>query len=140
MRFLGVDFGSRRTGLAISDELGLFAHSLKCIVSSDIAFTARKVASVAQTEEVCRIVVGMPKNMNNSCGERVRLTLKFMELLSDFIELPLVPFDERLTTAVALRDLHACGTKREKRKNIIDSVSATVLLQDYLDFLRNTKL
>lgn len=140
MRFLGVDFGSRRTGLAVSDELGLFAHVLKNIVSSDTVFTAREVASAAEAESVCRIVIGMPKNMNNSCGERVRLTVSFMDILSGFTEIPLVPFDERLTTAAALRELHASGTKLKKRKNIIDSVAAVVLLQDYLDFLKNTKL
>lgn len=138
MKLLGVDFGTRRTGIAISDDLQLFAHALEVIVSSDMNYVAGEVARLAEENRVYRIVVGMPKNMNNSCGERARSTMVFMDVLSGVTEIPAVSFDERLTTVAAQRALQACGTHRKRRKTVVDSVAAAVLLQNYMDFLKNT--
>ena len=132
MRCLGIDFGSSRIGIAISDDLGMLAHPLETI-SNDSEFLSRLQQIVSQ-KGVSRMVVGIPRNMDGSYGpaaEKARLF--FSQLKSEFAGLQLIAWDERLTTVEAQRLLHAAGRDVKKSRPIIDQVAAQVLLQSYLD-------
>jgi putative holliday junction resolvase len=132
MRCLGIDFGSSRIGIAISDELGMLAHPLET-VPNDASFLSR-LRKIVLEKGVSRMVVGIPRNMDGSYGpaaEKAKLFLS--ELKSEFKELQLIAWDERLTTMEAQRLLHAAGRDVKKSRPVIDQVAAQVLLQSYLD-------
>jgi putative holliday junction resolvase len=132
MRYLGIDFGSSRIGIAISDELGMLAHPLET-VPNDASFLSR-LRKIVLEKGVSRMVVGIPRNMDGSYGpaaEKAKLFLS--ELKSEFKELQLIAWDERLTTMEAQRLLHAAGRDVKKSRPVIDQVAAQVLLQSYLD-------
>jgi putative Holliday junction resolvase len=131
MRFLGIDFGSSRIGIAISDDLGMLAHPLETIPNSGFLSRLRQIVS---EKGVSRIVVGIPRNMDGSYGpaaEKAKLFLS--ELKSEFAGVQLIAWDERLTTVEAQRLLHAAGRDVKKSRPVIDQVAAQVLLQSYLD-------
>ena len=132
MRYLGIDFGSSRIGIAISDDLGMLAHPLETI-RNDSEFLSRLQQIVLQ-KGVSRIVVGIPRNMDGSYGpaaEKAKLFLS--QLKSKFAGVQLIAWDERLTTVEAQRLLHAAGRDIKKSRPVIDQVAAQVLLQSYLD-------
>jgi putative Holliday junction resolvase len=132
MRCLGIDFGSSRIGIAISDDLGMLAHPLETI-PNDSEFLSRLQQIVLQ-KGVSRIVVGIPRNMDGSHGpaaEKAKLFLS--QLKSEFAGVQLIAWDERLTTVEAQRLLHAAGRDVKKSRPVIDQVAAQVLLQSYLD-------
>jgi putative holliday junction resolvase len=132
MRCLGIDFGSSRIGIAISDDLGMLAHPLETI-PNDSEFLSRLQQIVLQ-KGVSRIVVGIPRNMDGSYGpaaEKAKLFLS--QLKSEFAGVQLIAWDERLTTVEAQRLLHAAGRDVKKSRPVIDQVAAQVLLQSYLD-------
>lgn len=132
MRCLGIDFGSSRIGIAISDELGMLAHPFET-VPNDASFLSR-LRKIVLEKGVSRMVVGIPRNMDGSYGpaaEKAKLFLS--ELKSEFKELQLIAWDERLTTMEAQRLLHAAGRDVKKSRPVIDQVAAQVLLQSYLD-------
>ncbi|MFY9983157.1 MAG: Holliday junction resolvase RuvX [Chthoniobacterales bacterium] len=132
MRYLGIDFGSSRIGIAISDELGMLAHPLET-VPNDASFLSR-LRKIVLEKGVSRMVVGIPRNMDGSYGpaaEKAKLFLS--ELKSQFTDLQLIAWDERLTTMEAQRLLHAAGRDVKKSRPVIDQVAAQVLLQSYLD-------
>jgi putative holliday junction resolvase len=132
MRCLGIDLGSSRIGIAISDELGMLAHPLET-VPNDPAFLPR-LRKIVLEKGVSAIVVGIPRNMDGSYGpaaEKAKLFLS--ELKSEFTGLRLIAWDERLTTVEAQRLLHAAGRDVKKSRPVIDQVAAQVLLQSYLD-------
>ena len=132
MRCLGIDFGSSRIGIAVSDDLGMLAHPLETI-PNDSEFLSRLKKIVLQ-KGVSRIVVGIPRNMDGSYGpaaEKAKLFLS--QLKSEFAGVQLIPWDERLTTVEAQRLLHAAGRDIKKSRPVIDQVAAQVLLQSYLD-------
>lgn len=132
MRYLGIDFGSSRIGIAISDELGMLAHPLET-VPNNASFLSR-LRKIVLEKGVSRMVVGIPRNMDGSYGpaaEKAKLFLS--ELKSEFKELQLIAWDERLTTMEAQRLLHAAGRDVKKSRPVIDQVAAQVLLQSYLD-------
>jgi putative Holliday junction resolvase len=132
MRYLGIDFGSSRIGIAISDELGMLAHPLET-VPNDASFLSR-LRKIVLEKGVSRMVVGIPRNMDGSYGpaaEKAKLFLS--ELKSQFTDLQLIAWDERLTTMEAQRLLHAAGRDVKKSRAVIDQVAAQVLLQSYLD-------
>ena len=132
MRFLGIDFGSSRIGIAISDDLGMLAHPLETI-PNDSGFLSR-LRQIVLEKGVSRIVVGIPRNMDGSYGpaaEKAKLFLS--ELKSEFAGVQLIAWDERLTTVEAQRLLHAAGRDVKKSRPVIDQVAAQVLLQSYLD-------
>ena len=137
MRILGVDYGDKRTGLALSDPSGLLAGALDVIVAYDIESCAKKVAQVAETHHVCAIVVGKPLNMNGSAGPRAEKAEALMEQLRANTELPVIAQDERLTTVAAHQYLSAGNVKSKKRKAVVDALSAQIILQNYLDKQRN---
>ena len=132
MRCLGIDFGSSRIGIAISDDLGMLAHPLETILNNS-AFLPR-LQKIVFEKGVSGIVVGIPRNMDGSYGpaaEKAKLFLS--QLKSEFPDLRLIAWDERLTTVEAQRLLHAAGRDVKKSRPVIDQVAAQVLLQSYLD-------
>ncbi len=136
MRILGVDYGKARTGVAVSDALGLMAHGIETIFSSNMRRVAESVAKLAKEYEAGIIVVGLPKNMNNTLGERAEKTIRFTKLLEEECGVEVVTWDERLSTVSAINVLNETNTRGEKRKAVIDTVAAQIILQSYLDYIR----
>ena len=140
MRILGLDYGSKTVGVAVSDPLGLTAQRVETIwrkQENKLRRTLARIEELAAEYGVERIVVGLPKNMNNTMGERAEKTLEFREMLEKRTGLPIVMWDERLTTAAAERTLIEAGVRRENRKEYLDSMAAVLILQGYLDSLSN---
>ena len=139
MRILGLDFGSKTVGVAVSDELLLTAQG-KEIIRRQSAGTLRQTLArfeaIIAEHQVERIVLGYPKNMNNTEGERCEKTKEFKEMLERRTGLPVVLWDERLTTVAADRHMMESGIRREERRNYVDEIAAVFILQGYLDSLR----
>ena len=136
-RILGVDFGDTRTGLAVSDISRFLASGIGYVSPGGIEKTANKVAEVAQEQKASAIVVGLPKNMDGSEGFRAERCREFASLLRDRLpNTPIVMMDERLTTMSASRYLNETNTRGAKRKGVIDTLSAQIILQNALDRLK----
>lgn len=136
MRIMGLDFGSRTVGVAISDALLVTAQGIETIQRKSpgkLRQTLARIQELTEDYQVEEIVLGFPKNMNNTEGERCRSTLEFQELLKKRCNLPVVLWDERLTTVEAERSLMEGGVRREHRKNHVDRIAAVLILQGYLD-------
>ena len=136
MRILGLDFGSKTTGVAVSDPLGITAQGVETITRKDenkLRQTCARIEELIREYEIETIVLGYPKNMNNTSGERVEKTLAFKEMLERRTGLPVVLWDERLTTSAAEQVLMESGVRREHRKTVIDKIAAVLILQGYLD-------
>ena len=139
MRILGLDFGSKTVGVAVSDGLLLTAQGVETIERKDeskLRKTCARIEELLAEYEVTEIVLGLPKNMNNTEGERVEKTKAFGEMLERRTGLPVHYWDERLTTVAAEQILMESGVRRENRKAVIDKVAAGLILQGYLDCLR----
>ena len=136
-KILSVDFGDVRTGLAISDATRFLASGIGYISPGGIEKTADAVAELAANEGVSAIVVGLPKNMDGSEGSRADRCKKFARLVEEGSGLPVATFDERMTTMTASRYLNETGTRGSKRKQVIDTLSAQIILQNCLDRLKN---
>ena len=139
MRILGLDFGSRTVGVAVSDGLLLTAQGVETIERKDenkLRQTVARIEALVKEYEVTTIVMGLPKNMNNTEGERVEKTKAFGEMLERRTGLPVVYWDERLTTIAAEQVLMESGVRRENRKAVIDKIAACFILQGYLDHIR----
>ncbi|MBQ1189011.1 MAG: Holliday junction resolvase RuvX [Lachnospiraceae bacterium] len=139
MRILGLDFGSRTVGVAVSDGLLLTAQGVETIERKDenkLRKTAARIEELVKEYEITTIVMGLPKNMNNTEGERVEKTKAFGEMLERRTGLPVVYWDERLTTVAAEQVLMESGVRRENRKAVIDKIAACFILQGYLDHIR----
>ena len=130
---LGVDFGDARTGLAVSDRLGMLAVGAGCIKCEGFKKTAAAVAAAAKERGAEIIVVGNPINMNGTEGPRSEKCRDFAAYLSEISSLPVELCDERLTTVSAHRFLSDANVRGKKRKDSVDELSATLILQDYLD-------
>ena len=138
MRVLGLDFGSKTVGVALSDPLLVTAQGLEIIrrdKENKIRKTLARIQEIVETNEVDRIVLGFPKNMNNTIGERGNETLEFKEMLEKRLNIPVIMWDERLTTVSADKTMMEVGVRREDRKQYVDSIAATFILQGYLDSL-----
>jgi putative Holliday junction resolvase len=135
-RVLGCDYGTRRTGVAISDPGACIAFPLPTVEANTLAEAARRVAGLAAEREAAEIVVGMPLNSRGERGEQAGLTEKFVEALRSLFPGPVREWDERLTTAQSLRALAEMGEEPSARKGRVDQVAATLLLQSYLDSRR----
>ena len=136
MRIMGLDFGSKTTGVAVSDPLGITAQGIETITRKDdykLRQTCARIEELIREYEVGTIVLGYPKNMNNTLGERVEKTLAFKEMLERRTNLPVVMWDERLTTNAAEQILIESGVRRENRKSVIDKIAAVLILQGYFD-------
>lgn len=134
MRYLGLDLGSRTIGLALSDKTGFIASSY-CVLRHNNQPEACLIdlKAICQREEVEALVLGYPKNMNNTLGPRAKASEAFKVLLEQELKLPVFLVDERLSTVAAEKTLLLGDTSRKKRKKVIDAVAATVILQSYLD-------
>lgn len=139
MRILGLDFGSKTVGVAVSDGLLLTAQGVETIERKDenkLRKTCARIEELIAEYEITEIVLGLPKNMNNTEGERVEKTKAFGEMLERRTGLPVHYWDERLTTVAAKQILMESGVRRENRKAVIDKVAAGLILQGYLDCLK----
>ena len=135
-KIMGVDFGDRRTGLSISDPSRFIASGIGYISPGGIEKTADAVALVAKENSVVAIVVGVPVNMDGSEGARAERCRKFGNMVADRSGLPVAMFDERMTTMSASRYLNETNTRGKKRKAVIDTLSAEIILQNCLDRLK----
>lgn len=142
MRIMGLDFGSRTVGVAISDSLLLTAQGAEIIRRKEenkLRQTLARIEELIVANEVEEIVLGLPKNMNDTEGVRVELTKEFKEKLERRTGLPVVFWDERLTTVAADKAMMEAGIRRENRKDYVDMIAATLILQGYLDRRNNEK-
>ena len=132
-RILGVDYGDVRTGLAVSDALGFLASGIGTIRPGGMRNTAVAVAEEAKKQNAVLIVIGLPKNMDGSEGFRAEAVRAFAALLAENTEIPYLFYDERLSTVCAHQILSLTETGGKKRKKVIDTLSAEIILQNYLD-------
>ena len=138
MRYLGLDLGTKTLGVAVSDKTGLIATSLTILRhDNDYDSLIEELKKIIKEKEIETIVLGLPKNMNNTIGERGEMVLSFKEKLEESISLPVILEDERLTTKVAENILITADVSRKKRKKVIDKMAANVILQSYLDRRNN---
>ena len=163
MRIIGLDYGTKTVGVAVSDALGLTAQGVETITRKEenkLRQTLARIEAIIEEYEVTKIVVGLPKNMNNTLGDRAEKSLELKETLERRTGLPVVMWDERLTTVAANRAmmeggvrrenrgefvdsmaaehvLIESGVRRENRKAVIDKIAACVILQSYLDYIAN---
>ncbi len=137
MRILGIDYGDRRTGVSVSDELEFLANAVTTIKSADIQTVAQEIAKISVTHNAKKIVIGLPKNMDGTEGFRAKRTRELgnmlLQLLSDT---EIIYYDERMTTMAAAQYMNITGFKGKKRKANIDMLAADIILQDYLDSKR----
>ena len=135
MKILGIDYGERRTGIAKSDLLGITAQGIGTVKHKTPEEALEQIVEIIKSEQPEKIVLGMPKNMDGSVGFRGEATKKFAEMLKEKTDVPIIFWDERLTTVSAIRTLNERNVRGEKRKNVIDTVAAAYILQNYLDSL-----
>ena len=136
MRILGLDYGSKTVGVAISDPLGITAQGVETIwrkQENHLRQTLARIEELISEYQVERIVLGYPKNMNNTVGERAQACEAFKEDLERRTALPVILWDERMTTVESERILMAGGVRRENRKAVIDQMAAVLILQSYMD-------
>jgi putative Holliday junction resolvase len=133
MRLLGLDLGTRRIGVAVSDELGLLAHGLTVVTRHGGQRDLDAIAQLAHEEEVVGVVIGLPLNMNGSEGAAAARTRRFVATLAERIKLPVYLWDERLTTWEAEEIIKDASVRKRKRKQLVDKIAATLILQSYLD-------
>lgn len=134
MRYLGLDLGTRTLGLSLSDKTGMIATSYKILRhNEEYDKLILMLKEEIESNEVEALVLGFPKNMNNTVGERGEIALKFKEKLESAFNLPVYMQDERLSTVEAEHILISNDTSRKKRKKVIDGLAATIILQSYLD-------
>jgi putative Holliday junction resolvase len=139
MKIMAVDLGDARTGLACCDRTETLASPLGVIHDKNMDGVLRKVAAAIAEFEAKEVVVGYPKNMNNSIGERAEKCAAFADKLRDLVDVPVTLWDERSTTVSAHNYLNETNTRGQKRKDIVDAVAATIILESYLMFRANAK-
>ncbi len=139
MRIMSVDFGDSRTGIAVCDRSEMLASPLTVIHEKDFERCIEKTAELAAQEKAEEIVVGYPKNMNNTVGERAEKCALFAEKLAERSGLSVKLWDERQTTVSAHRYLNETNVRGKKRKETVDAVAAVLILESYLGFRKNNK-
>lgn len=137
MKIMAVDYGDARTGLAMCDKTEMLASPLTVIHSKDIGLTVKKTAELALENRAELIVVGHPINMNGTLGPRSEVCKEFAERLGKKSGLPTVMWDERSTTVSAAGFLNLTDTRGKKRKDVIDAVAATIILENYMNYRKN---
>jgi len=130
---MGLDVGTHTIGIAISDELRLTAQGLKTLRRRSMQDDLREIATIINQFEINKIVVGLPINMDGTLGEQAENALRWVEVLKDQTQLPVVTWDERLSTVGAKKVLLEADLSRRKRKKVIDKLAAVLILQGYLD-------
>ena len=136
MRYLGLDLGDKRIGIAISDALGITAQGLPTLERRSLQTDMAALQALVEAHGVTEIVVGMPRNMDGSYGERAAITEQFIDALQSTCCLPCTPWDERLTSRQADRTLRAAGQHRRQPKAVRDRIAAQLILQSYMDYQR----
>ncbi|MEK6190130.1 MAG: Holliday junction resolvase RuvX [Carnobacterium alterfunditum] len=140
MRTMGLDVGSKTVGVAVSDPFGWTAQGIEIVKINEIQeeYGIDRIGELINSYEVTKVVIGLPKNMNNSIGPRAEASLRYAELIKETFNLPVILQDERLTTVQAERMLIEEGnTSRAKRKKVIDKLAAVIILQNYLNQNQN---
>ena len=135
-RLLGLDFGSRTVGVAVSDPLGITAQELTTIVRpkpGKLKRTLYEIGEICSEYDVDTVILGYPRNMDDTEGERCKLTAEFARMIREKLKLPVILQDERLTTVAATEILDESGVKRSEQKKYIDRVAAAIILQEYMD-------
>ncbi len=133
MRVLALDVGSKRIGVAISDPLGITAQGLPTIARSPDGREIEEIAAIVETYRCERVVVGLPRRTDGTCGPEATEVMDFVERLKERIDVPVIAWDERFTTVMAEKALLEADMSRKKRRRVIDKVSAVLILQSYLD-------
>lgn len=139
MRIMGLDYGSKTVGVAVSDALGITAQGVEIIRRKSekrLRQTLARIEDLIEEYQVGSIVLGFPKHMDNTIGDRAEKSLEFQEILKKRTGLPVVMWDERLTTVEADRTMAQTGVRREDRKKYVDELAAMFILQGYLDHNR----
>ncbi|HWP47572.1 MAG TPA: Holliday junction resolvase RuvX [Candidatus Limnocylindrales bacterium] len=139
-RILGLDVGSKTIGIAVSDVLHLTAQGVGTIQRKSLKKDFQALSHVIDRYQIGEIVVGLPRNMNNSLGEQAEEILNFIARLKKYFKLPVRTWDERLTTIAADRVLEEAEVHPKKRKKVVDKIAAALILQGYLDFKKMGKL
>ena len=132
MKYLGLDLGTKTLGLAISDKLGLIANPYKVLKYNDINLLIEELKNIIKKEDIKGLVLGLPKNMNGSLGFAAERSLKFKEKLEEQVDLPIYLVDERLSTVEAENILIGADVSRKKRKQIVDGLAASIILENFL--------
>jgi len=135
-RILAIDLGTRRMGLAVSDEMGWTAQGLRTMDRVGPKKDAARLRQIVSEYRIRKVIVGLPRNMNGQLGPQADLALEFIERIKNQLRLDVIPWDERLTTLEAERVLMEADLSRAKRREKIDQVAAVLILQGYLDSLR----
>ena len=140
MRYLGIDLGSKTIGLSLSDETLTIASAYKTIFfeNEDYTSTISEIMDIVKENNIQKIIMGLPKNMNNTLGERALITLEYKKLLEKVLNIEIIMMDERLTSVISNSVLIEADLSRKKRKKKVDSVAAQIILQDYLDKEKNS--
>ncbi len=133
MRMLSVDYGDKRIGIAVCDELEMLATPLTTLKSTSMRNNIDAVAALAKKENAQKIVVGLPLNMDGTEGERASKSRSFGKVLERVSGVPVAYFDERLTSMQAEEIMNGMGIKKDKQKNIVDQIAAQIILQGYMD-------
>lgn len=137
MRILGIDYGDSRIGVSVSDPFGWTAQGLETInAAKGIQPVLKRMEEIINEYAVEKIVVGFPLNMNGTVGDRGVKTEKFINLISEKFNIPVIKWDERLTTVAALRLMNESNIKNKNKKKLVDTISSTYILQGYLDSIR----
>lgn len=138
MRALGLDVGTKTIGVAVSDELGWTAQGIETVKINEERqiFGLDRLKEIIDSYEIDKVIVGLPKNMNGSIGERGEACQRFAKLIEEEFNLPVILWDERLSTLAAERFLISADVSRKKRKQVIDKMAAVVILQNYLDSIK----
>ncbi len=137
MKIMSVDFGDSRTGLAVCDKTEYLASPLCVVEEKDFDNCILKVSALAKENDVEKIVVGYPVNMNGTIGERADKCKLFADMLAEKVDIPVEMWDERCTTVSAHNYLNQTNTRGKKRKAIIDAVAATIILESYMEYRKN---
>ena len=137
MRIMGIDYGKKRTGVAVSDPLGITTQGLPTIEHTNIQKDIPKILNIIREKEVNEIVVGLPKHMDNSLGEKAKAVMAFVDLLKKHVTIPVNTIDERLSTVRAHKAMLEGALSRKKRKERVDMIAAQLILQGYLDRIKN---
>jgi putative Holliday junction resolvase len=136
-RVLALDVGKKRIGMAISDELGITAQGIETLKRTRIREDLEKLRDLAKAQNVNTVLIGLPLHMSGEESHQSRYTEEFGERLSKFLNLPVVYWDERLTSVEAERMLRAAGASLDEKKRAVDRLSAVLLLESYLEYRRN---
>ncbi|MBE0467044.1 MAG: Holliday junction resolvase RuvX [Candidatus Desulforudis sp.] len=137
MRFMGLDVGDRRIGVALSDEQGLIAFPLEVIDRTSRADDVRRIKELVERYGAQRVVVGVPKTLSGRLGRQAEKVLKFLEALHTALPVPVVPWDERLTTVQVEKLLVSADLRRRKRRKVVDKLAASLILNSYLSSLKS---